>query len=654
MRKIYILIISALCLSKTFGSSFPLTEEDRARLIAMIQQIGTSSITDIQARNDSNLTDSEIAFIIPCLLRETSPSHIAYYKKIKNRADLFLISNYAINLLEDNIDLFHTLFQSNFWPILTAQFDGLLSSLGNQSPPRMSLAIAQAIGHILTLKHMTEDGALTEYHTLERHLGGFSRNCYETIINNFTKIRIQNIGHYFSERHWHGALSHEGSLLGGKDYSYTKYQGTLTLDTKEFPYQICFENESSSQAPLAILINVYGDGILKSDALLDSVSHSITMNGIGIATFECPESTIHQSTQTKNKDNLKETHIPYLRALSTFIAEIKKIYPDAKIFLTGASFGGFFITSYAYLQSIAPHVLYANNFKTMLTGAAFKKFFPDRSFITPIDGIISSTGAIQFMNDIYKTNWINRITIPTLFFWNFDDDRVRLKEDGILDILNTLDNRYIEYAIERSNAAPYLKDHRSETDLNATMREMQRLKLASDNGTSRDITTRRGHFRKSDSFIESMNSFIRKVIISEDNSDVFPDTIAHHERQKRLARIYTQAATNSETYNRIQLQRFLSNQSRLKHYQQRRREENPEFRLSVEEKKEWLAQGLFSATEMAQSDYSERRDALIDDLQERTTSLSMFRAMAKKLYETSLPRTFSEESHVEKSPEEVD
>jgi hypothetical protein len=207
----------------------------------------------------------------------------------------------------------------------------------------------------------------------------------------------------------------------------------------------------------AIIIDMYGGFNTNLCYVRDSSYYDFLSPHIGSISLNLPDcySTIPQHAQL-NEQNFKQTHAHYLMLVSKFVAYIKNQYPGVPIILSGSSFGGFFVTSYAYLQSVGLDQL--DQKYTAFAKEGLSNKFQD-NVLTPVDGIISHAGAIYHMEEIIKAkgSWASEIKIPALFNFNFNDDRVNTREQ--IQILKSgVDNSNITLRVDRAGASHFAID----------------------------------------------------------------------------------------------------------------------------------------------------------------------------------------------------
>jgi hypothetical protein len=170
--------------------------------------------------------------------------------------------------------------------------------------------------------------------------------------------------------------------------------------------------------PQAILIDFYGgyskdlkERSAKFFLLHDSMM--IVRPALGDVNFK-----VHQSDQL-TEAHFTSTHALLLKRMSDFVAHLRNLNVGAKIYLFGASFGGFFATSYAYHQSGGRHNEWAFR--------GIQEAFGDDS-INPIDGIICHAAALHNMQKIMKKECdLSCVNVPMCYHFNQDDECVKIE-----------------------------------------------------------------------------------------------------------------------------------------------------------------------------------------------------------------------------------
>lgn len=460
----------------------------------------------------------------------------------------------------------------------------------------------------LTLKHLNDKAAYDEAVDFlrlknintEKNSSIFKRR----IQTNFSKGVLKTFSDHVSDKTFNGHVSRRNDQSSSALYHHSIQENfRLNLADPNNSKQKCLNlsclNSSADNYAVsysvklprdvdmkAIIIDIYG-GFNTDFCYVSSNSNYQFLNShVASIALNLPDcySPIHQSKQL-NEQNFKQTHAHYLMLVSKFVAYIKNQYPGVPIILSGSSFGGFFVTSYAYLQSVGLDQLDQKYIAFAKEGLS-DKF--QENVLTPIDAIISHAGAIYYMEKIVKAkgSWVNEIKIPTLFNFNFNDDRVNTREQ--IQILKSgVDNPNITLRVDRAGADHFAKD----------------LEKKEDKAIGKSIgSLTRGHFNFYTNLdaIEHVNQFIENIL----NGHHFESPL-HLEISRNRFHTY-------ETQNHRKNQ-FLSNLANTQREIDRRRMLGIKA-MSEAELLESEMQDIFIPTTRTKKDY---RDMLMDQNSKR-------------------------------------
>ncbi len=406
-------------------------------------------------------------------------NYLTFYDLIK-----ILVSSYDLPMIiKSHLEIFNNgkLTQiKKFEPLFQEAYDNFLQGrmrpLSTTATPESFLAI------LLGFKCLTKEGALSEWKVLKiehpsvagkineykflKHLNFLFLEC-----ELFKELETER----FSKNRWKGHVSKRRGEETEEKIKTTSISHTMTIPVLGVPHTLKFNLLKTEKEPEFIVISIYS-GFNKDFCLnMETINfNNENIWSIGLNLWDC-ETDFPQGSQL-TKDNFKNTHASYLKAVSEFVSQIQAEHPNAQIYLEGASFGGFFVTSYALLQSIYDGKVFS---KKQDLGEIYKKFsqeafdelFPDRQ-ISPVRGIISHAGAIHNMNKIVLEKLsvpiLQYLAVPGFFSYNYDDDSV--SRDEIKDTL--IHSDYVEVFITREGAQSY----------------------GGDSGKNEHLTTR-GHFR---------------------------------------------------------------------------------------------------------------------------------------------------------------
>ncbi len=437
---------------------------------------------------------------------------------------------------------------------------------------------AQALADLLTLKYPVHDTALNE--------GLILKNSSEQLIikdeaakkafkdrlkENFEITVFKNLNNKFSKNTWQGHVKYPYSGLNATttDISTKTVTGAFSVDpsntltschslssvstcnSSDVTYTFNKPTDISKMA--VIVISVYPG--MKSGFCWETAPLNLpdkTIGAIGVKLPDC-YSDVDQWNQFE-ESNFKGTHARYLRIVSNFVAHIKTQHPNIPIFLQGGSFGGFFVSSYALLQSVGVGTNEFNRVYKPFAQTAFTEQFPDKT-ITPVDGIISYSGATYYVNKIVSDDkkWSQHIKTPAFYHWNFDDERVDLKRtiDSILPPDGIPYNHNITLSVNRRGAQDSLGDLLISPDTN----DLKRLYNAANK--KEDNSVIRGHFNDNNPVLDQY------VVHFIHHAKEMLDSPLHQARQKRQFDVYRNGTANDHSaFIPQHIQQFLSNLSR--------------------------------------------------------------------------------------------
>lgn len=335
--------------------------------------------------------------------------------------------------------------------------------------------------------------------------------------DNFSSGTLQKMSNLYGEKNWEGYG--EKNWEGKGDLTKTaakrktlpaRNENLLEPDLdKQFDYRVYYQKglgTSLDMHPKRIIINTYGGywntffnnntckkswskpeeraSIDLEDEENKFIKNEDTME-INIELGSCDFDVFQRDQLTE--DFFKNTHPLLLKRMSDFIKALKKKYPKTYIYLQGASFGGFFVTSYALLQSVG---LDESVYKTWVLEAFKEHKLND---ISSVDGIMIHSGALYDFNEITFKEPLKKLTVPSLIHQNFDDHRVQLQD--IIEYIKQIQPQYLLFSLSRSGSLDFLEEQ--EYDSN-----------------NADPYSLRGHLNNSQSekeYIESKKQFIQLV-----------------------------------------------------------------------------------------------------------------------------------------------
>jgi len=419
------------------------------------------------------------------------------------------------------------------------------------------------LADLLALKHLNKDGAVLELKTLkikypdrfekfDDFLFVFQLDCV------FRNWSFNQFGDRFSKNKWKGhtqairAFNQDTALSGTlekKDMQVTVLGTEHTLD-----YSLW---KNSDAPPQSIVIQVYAGygGAFSCTPDYPPLNFGDpSILSIYLELWDC-KSDIDQAEQLTAK-NFKTTHFSYLLGVSQFIAQLEKDYPGAKIYLMGQSFGGFFVTSYALLQSVLEqHIPLNQVYQEPFAIDTFKTLGPKA--LSKIHGFISTSGAIYYFGSkgpgsrgMAKPGALKNLNIPGFFSFNYDDDRVKF--DTVKPWLNSAPRGLTELFVDREAAQDYGRDLGEDGSLQST--------------------TTRGHFSSQldPAQMLAIEAFIHRTAANQ------PQSKLQLEVQDRRRNIYLGPRDE-------QKEQYLSNLSNTQHLIETKRKTDKDLTLSKEE-----------------------------------------------------------------------
>ncbi len=410
------------------------------------------------------------------------------------------------------------------------------------------------------LKHLTKDGALSEWKALQIDHPRIAKKVDEQIflgeLDKFFRTRPSIFKlplNNYSKRKWkghrtlHEVPDHTFLPSGSVDVGHMKV--TVLGAEKEIQWSIL----KTAEAPKYIIVDIYAGydrnfcQHLREENFGDSSIWSVAIN-----LWDCT-SPINQTDQV-NSHNFSHTHASYLFAVSQIIDHLQKEYPHSQIYLYGKSFGGFFVTSYALLQS----TFYAGkNLKEIyedFVSDAFEKIFPTHQ-IAPVKGIISCSGALFLIPRIIRERPVLKsLEVPGFFSFNYDDDRV-LKE-YIKDEL--ISSPYISLFVSREAATPYGEEIEGGYIGNSTKR-------------GHGLRTPYTNITQQQAIIDFVKRVGRKQPLSK----------IHEKTQERRLKIFQGQRLPAPYITQQDVEQYLSNQTFLQYSLQKHQKREEEARLEI-------------------------------------------------------------------------
>jgi len=432
---------------------------------------------------------------------------------------------------------------------------------GSENPVLISDEVFLA--DLLALKHLNKDGAVLELKTLKiKYPDRFKNFKYplflKQLLSVFKTPPFNQFESRFSENKWKGHTQGIRELNPGTPMAGTlekKDMQVRVLGTEHtLNYRLWKNSEAPPQSIVIQLYAGYGGGFSCIPDYPPLKFGDPSIWSINLDLWDC-KSDVDQWDQLTAK-NFKTTHFSYLLGVSQFIAQLEKDYPGAKIYLMGQSFGGFFVTSYALLQSVLEnHIPLDQVYQAPFAINEFKTLGPNA--LSKIHGFISTSGAVYRVEGkdpggvgLAKPGALKYLSVPGFFSFNFDDDRVKF--DAAKQALESAPRGLTELFVDREGAQDYGRDL-GETG-------------------SLDSSTTRGHFSSDvdPAQMDAIRAFIHRTAANQ------PQSKLQLEVQDRRRNIYLGPRDKKK-------ERYLSNLSNTQYLIETKRKTDKDFRLSKEE-----------------------------------------------------------------------
>jgi|GEM_PF-3838941 len=428
------------------------------------------------------------------------------------------------------------------------------------------------LADLLALKNLNKDGAVSELKILKtkypHRFEKFDDKLFLTQLDSvFANQPFQAFGGRFSKNKWTGHTQAIRVLNPATPLSGTLEKKDMKVTVLGTEHTLSYRLwKNSDTPPQSIVIQVYpghGGGFSCSSDYPPLKFGDPSILSINLDLWDC-KSDIDQSKQL-TEQNFKTTHFSYLLGVSQFIAHIAEKYPGAKIYLMGQSFGGFFVTSYALLQSVLEnHIPLDQVYREPFVINEFKTLGPNA--LSKIHGFISTNGAVYLFSGKYPgrstglatSGALKFLSIPGFFSVNYDDDRV-----GFATIQSPLESTprgLTELFVNREGAQDYGRD-------------------LGETGSLQSTTTR-GHFSSDvdPAQMVAIRAFIHRTAANQ------PQSKLQLEVQDRRRNIYFPPKKNVYFSPRDKKkEQYLSNLSNTQHLIETKRKTDPNFKLSKEE-----------------------------------------------------------------------
>jgi hypothetical protein len=241
----------------------------------------------------------------------------------------------------------------------------------------------------------------------------------ERVTENFKTGILAELSEHYKTRIKPGYVMPHFDLGTTAKLEIKQYKGILNTYPTTF-----ITSKGFTTTPHKIIIDFYGGKhkgffVSKTETeqnFMDPIDDTMMVVGplLGDESFD-----VSQHKQLTS-EHFAKTHAVLLKRMSDCVGELRKTYPNAKIYLYGSSFGGFFGTSYAYHQAGGAYNSWAKE--------AIDKSF-DGAAINKIDGIICHAPGLHLMLKIMQEgSSLKSVDVPTCLHFNRDDERVKLEE----------------------------------------------------------------------------------------------------------------------------------------------------------------------------------------------------------------------------------
>lgn len=399
----------------------------------------------------------------------------------------------------------------------------------------------EAIADYFTLRTVEKDAALNQTLRFMRgkDLDVPIENIKTRINHNFEQGYLKDLSDLYAEKTWKGHSISHTPKPDAYVYNLPVQNASFEISNPDDASVIevlnyAFYPPKSGQPPQTIVIDVYG-GHTKSSCIKDfSRPLQDTMMTAKVELGDC-ESDVFQANQL-TEENFKKTHAHYLYKMGAFIKHLRTQYPEAKIFLSGASFGGFFVTSYAFLSTDFNNHS-QQKYKSFAQDGfdSFYHFWEDSHLLfPPVDGIISHAGAINYMGKILNDPAsLSLIKTPMLMHYNHDDERVPYYE--VAPFLPHFDPQYLRFILSRCGAADFMGE---------------------DAPTMRNI---RGHYNNTQSQHEFNTEMLHFIDMVNTGKFEQPCSPLNHAQTLRRLKLATPENPTGTWFTKKDIQQFLSN-----------------------------------------------------------------------------------------------
>jgi len=461
------------------------------------------------------------------------------------------------------------------------------------------------LAHLLALKYLNPPQAEATLKVIKSNhpalLKGFDDKKFHRILDSvFSRPPFSDFGERFSASHFPGHVRSAEKEETPDEASHG--EGSPPANSETFvvhvlgkEHRLSYETRRGGVTPpKAVVIRVYTGHNMYSNSLVRPVPFNdpaIWSIGLNLWDSETPLFQLHQLNDIRN------THGSYLAAVSQFIAYLRTdpLYKDVKIFLMGESFGGFFVTSYAMLQSVFEQHLDLHEVYGRTPAYAFHDLFPGHQ-VSPVAGVIGMIPYVEGLSSLGPPELFRHLIVPTFLAIHNDDDRVVLKE--MLHVLREAPLGVVEFYTERSAASPYGADLRHVGDTEEI--------------STTDSTTRGHNFggdaAKSQQHKAAVTAFIDRITAGRTQMSPVQRALNKRRYDLTVTNLGAFFVTGSDQ------KRFVSNLNLLQHRIAPGRVAPP---LSAEARLDWAMEGISAVTPLALVKLSLTNPAFLDALSQR-------------------------------------
>ena len=291
-------------------------------------------------------------------------------------------------------------------------------------------------------------------------IAGLSKDkITEKVNQNFAIGVLQELSEHYAKRMTAGYVM--PSFLGNDEEDAKEPKEPITITAQLRSGDVTFKTYLMDREPKTILIDFYGGKSISAKEKTETEQDPIQplSNSMMVVSPLLGDELFDVSQQDQlTPVNFSTTHAMLLKRMSDFVKHLRETHPTANIYLYGASFGGFFATSYAYHQSGGSYNEWAQ--------AGINQAFNTQE-ISKVDGIICHAPALSFMQKIMRVGSdLSCIAVPACMHFNKDDERVKLEEQ--MPFVNQFNEHLRNVVVSPFGAQPFCGDDNDNSDFEYT------------------------------------------------------------------------------------------------------------------------------------------------------------------------------------------